>query len=158
MGWWVVNAYNILKYVHVLSVIAWIGGVACLAVLIWRVRRERNRPVLAALLRQATTYGQMVAGPASGLVLLSGLGMVGMAGIGFTTFWVLWGYTGIVLHFIVGAVFIRKGTMELTQLASSDGASDQSIAEAGGRLWTVQLIYLAIMASVVGAMVLKPTL
>ena len=100
----------------------------------------------------------MVPGPASGLVLLSGLGMVGMAEIGFTTFWVLLGYAGILLHGIIGAVFIRKRTMELARLASTDGADDQSLAEAGGKLWTVQLIYLAIMALVVGAMVLKPTL
>jgi uncharacterized membrane protein len=154
----VFNAYNVLKFVHVLSVIAWVGGVACLAVLIWRVRRERNRTILTTLLRHATTYGQMVPGPASGLVLLSGLGMVGMAGIGFTTFWVLWGYTGILLHGVIGAVFIRKRTMELARLASSDGADDQSLAEAGGKLWAVQLIYLAIMALVVAAMVIKPTL
>jgi len=154
----VFNPYNVLKFIHVLSVIGWVGGVACLAVLIWRVRRERNRTILAALLQQATTYGQMVPGPASGLVLLSGLGMVGMAGIGFTTFWVLLGYAGILLHGIIGAVFIRKRTMELARLASTDGADDQSLAEAGGKLWTVQLIYLAIMALVVGAMVLKPTL
>jgi uncharacterized membrane protein len=154
----VFNAYNVLKFVHVLSVIAWIGGVTCLAVLIWRVRRERNRAILTTLLRHATTYGQMVVGPASGLVLLSGLGMVGMAGIGFGTFWVLWGFTGIVLHFVFGAVFIRKRTMELARLASAEGGDDQSLAEAGGKLWTVQLIYLAIMALVVGAMVFKPTL
>jgi uncharacterized membrane protein len=154
----VFNAYNVLKFVHVLSVVAWVGGVTCLAVLIWRVRRERNRATLVALLRHATTYGQMVAGPASGLVLLSGLGMVGMAGIGFGTFWVLWGFAGIVLHFIFGAVFIRRRTMELAQLASADGTNDQSLSEAGGKLWTVQLIYLAIMALVVGAMVFKPTL
>jgi uncharacterized membrane protein len=154
----VFNAYNVLKFVHVLSVVAWVGGVTCLAVLIWRVRRERNRAILTTLLRHATTYGQMVAGPASGLVLLSGLGMVGMAGIGFGTFWVLWGFAGIVLHFIFGAVFIRRRTMELAQLASADGTNDQSLSEAGGKLWTVQLIYLAIMALVVGAMVFKPTL
>ena len=152
------NAYNVLKFIHVLSVIAWIGGVTCLAVLIWRVRRERNRAILAVLLRHSTVYGQMVAGPASGLVLLSGIAMVGMADIGFYTFWVLWGFAGIVLHFVFGAVFIRKRTMELAQLASAEGTSDQSLAEAGGRLWIVQLIYLAIMALVVGAMVLKPTL
>ncbi|HEV7836921.1 MAG TPA: DUF2269 family protein, partial [Gemmatimonadaceae bacterium] len=144
-----VNAYNILKYIHVLSVIAWLGGVACLSVLVWRVRREQNRVILAGLLRQSTVYGQMVAGPGSGLVLLSGLGMVGMTGIGFGTFWVVWGYAGILLHFLIGAVLIRKRTMELARLASADGVDDQALAEAGGRLWTVQLVYLAIMALVV---------
>jgi uncharacterized membrane protein len=153
-----VNAYNVLKFIHVLSVIAWIGGVACLSVLTWRVRRERNRTILAALLRQSSVYGQMVAGPGSGLVLLTGLGMVGMAGIGFGTFWVLWGFGGILLHFLLGAVVIRKRTAELTALASADGGDERTLMEAAGRLWTVQLIYLAVMASVVWAMVLKPTL
>jgi hypothetical protein len=91
-------------------------------------------------------------------VLLSGLGMVGMTGIGFGTFWVVWGYAGILLHFLIGAVLIRKRTMELARLASADGIDEQALAEAGSRLWTVQLVYLAIMALVVGAMVLKPTL
>lgn len=153
-----VNAYNILKYIHVLSVIAWIGSAACLSVLTLRVRRERNRQALIALLRQGATYGQMVAGPASGLVLLSGLGMVGMAHIGFGTFWVICGYAGIVLHGFIGGVFIRKYSMELDQLASTESTDDHAIADAGGRLWTVQLIYLLIMALVIGAMVLKPTL
>jgi hypothetical protein len=48
--------------------------------------------------------------------------------------------------------------MELARLASADGIDEQALAEAGSRLWTVQLVYLAIMALVVGAMVLKPTL
>jgi uncharacterized membrane protein len=152
----VINAYSVLKYVHVLSVIVWIGGVACLSVLVWRVRSERNRVILAAMLRQAGFYGQMVAGPGSGLVLLSGLAMVGMAGIGFGTLWVVWGYTGIFLHFLLGAVLIRKRTIELAQLAAGTD-SDQSLLDASRKLWTIQLIYLAVMASVVGAMVIKPT-
>jgi uncharacterized membrane protein len=154
----VVNAYGILKFLHVVSVIAWVGGVTGLAVVTWRLRRERNREILAALLRQATSYGQMIAGPASGIVLLSGAAMVGMAHVGFGTFWVLWGFAGILLHFLVGAVFIRKRTMELGRLASNNGGDDQSLVESASKLWTVQLIYLAIMASVVWAMVLKPTL
>lgn len=153
-----VNAYGILKFLHILSVMVWVGGVTSLSVVTWRLRRERNREILAALLRQATSFGQTIAGPASLIVLLSGLAMVGMAHIGFSTFWVLWGFGGILLHFLIGAILLRKRTMGLAQLAAANGGNDVALVAAARRLWTTQLIYLAILASVVGAMVLKPTL
>ena len=64
----VVNAYGFLKFLHVLSVVVWVGGVTGLSVVAWRLGRERNREVLPALLRQATSFGQKIAGPASFIV------------------------------------------------------------------------------------------
>ena len=153
----VVNAYGVLKFLHVLSVIAWIGGVVALTILTRRIARERNREILVAWLRQATSYGQMVAGPASGVVLLTGATMVWIAKLGFGTLWVVWGFAGIVLHILLGAVLVRKRTLELTQLASGAG-NDAALSDASRKLWLAQLIYVTLMASVVAAMVLKPTL
>jgi uncharacterized membrane protein len=154
----VLNAYGALKFLHVLAVVAWVGGVAGLSVVTWRLRSERNREVLAALLRLGTFYGQRIAGPASFVVLLTGPMMVGMAHVGFGTFWVLWGYAGLTAHFWIGATAIRRRTSMLLQLAST-GSGDQAAILAGARrLWSAQLIYLAIMVAVVAAMVLKPTL
>jgi predicted integral membrane protein DUF2269 len=154
----VVNAYGVLKFLHVLSVIAWIGGVTALTILTRRITRERNREILTAWLRQATAYGQIVAGPASGIVLLTGAAMVGMAKLGFATLWVVWGYIGIALHFWLGAVLVRKRTAELAKLASGGAGDDAALLEAGRKLWVAQLIYVTLMALVVAAMVLKPTL
>jgi uncharacterized membrane protein len=156
--YWVAIAYGILKFLHVLSVVAWIGGVIALTILTRRIARERNREILAAWLRQATSYGQMVAGPASGIVILTGLAMVGMAKLGFTTLWVVWGYIGIAVHFWLGAVLVRKRTAELAKLAVVGMGDDAALLEAGRRLWVAQLIYVALMATVVAAMVLKPNL
>jgi uncharacterized membrane protein len=153
-----VNAYNWLKFLHVLSVIIWIGGITALAVVTWRVARERNRAALEELLGQATVYGQRIVGPASGVVLLSGLAMVGMAHIGFGTFWVVWGYAGILVHGVTGGVFLRKHITELTQIASAPAGDDAALIGAARRLWTTQLIYLLLLATVVAAMILKPTL
>ena len=152
------NAYGFLKLLHVVSVIVWVGGVAALSVVAWRMRNERNRPVLTALLRQASTYGERVAGPASFIVLLTGPMMVGMAHIGFGTFWVLWGFAGLTAHFWIGATALRRRTSALLQLSSNGSGDDGAILLAARRLWSAQLIYLAIMAAVVAAMVLKPTL
>ena len=154
----VLNAYGVLKFLHVLSVVIWVGGVAGLSVVMWRVRNERNREALAVLLRQASSYGERVAGPASFIVLLTGPMMVGMAHIGFGTFWVLWGFAGLTAHFWIGATALRRRTSALMQLASGGSGDDTAILVAARRLWSAQLIYLAIMAAVVAAMVLKPTL
>lgn len=152
------NVYAWLKFLHVLSVIIWIGGITALAVVIWRVTGERNRTALVELLRQATVYGQRIVGPASGVVLLSGLAMVGMAHIGFATLWVVWGYAGILIHGVTGGVFLRKRIAELSQIASAPSGDDAALIGAGRRLWTTQLIYLLLLATVIAAMILKPTL
>ena len=152
------NAYGVLKFLHVLSVVVWVGGVTALSIVTWRLRRERNRAVLAALLGQATVFGQRIAGPASFIVLLTGPMMVGMAKIGFGTFWVLWGFAGLTAHFGIGATALRRRTSALLQLASADSGDDAVLVVAARRLWSAQLIYLAIMAAVVAVMVLKPTL
>jgi uncharacterized membrane protein len=154
----VLNAYNLLKLLHILSVIAWVGGVLALSVVTWRLRKERNREVLSALVRQAAIFAQRVVGPASGVVLLSGLAMVGMAKIGFGTLWVVWGMAGVLFHFVMGATVIRKRATALAQIAEGSDRDDAALPAASRRLWTAQLIYLAVLASVVAAMVLKPTL
>ena len=153
------TVYGILKFLHVLSVIFWIGGIGGLSVITLRVARERNREALSALLRHATFYGQWLVGPASLVVLLSGLAMVGSAHIGFGTFWVLWGFGGVVVHFLMGGFVLRKRTMDVARLASLQvGADNTALAGASRRLWQMQLLYLVLLASVVAAMVLKPTL
>jgi uncharacterized membrane protein len=151
-------AYGVLKFLHIVSVIAWVGGVLSLSVVTWRLTSERNREVLAALLRQATSFGQMIAGPASFIVLLTGPAMVGMAHIGFGTLWVLAGFAGLTVHFWLGATLLRTRTTKLAALASANSGDDAALLAAARRLWSAQLIYLGLLALVVAAMVLKPTL
>jgi uncharacterized membrane protein len=152
------NAYEFVKLLHVLSVIAWLGGVTALSIVTWQLRRERDRQILAALLRQATSFGRMIVGPASGIVLLTGPALVGMAHTGFRAFWVQAGFAGILLHFIIGATLLRTRTADLASLASANAADDDALFAAARRLWSTQIIYLAILALVVAVMVLKPTL
>lgn len=151
------NWYNILKYVHVLSVVLWIGGLTALAVVTWRIAKERNRSLLVTLVKQSVAYGQRVVGPAAGLVLLTGLAMVGMGHIGFGTFWVWFGYGGVLVHFIVGGFLIRQRAQSVLQLASGAAGDDVAMVAAARRLWNTQLLYLVLFAIVIAGMVIKPT-
>ena len=150
------NGYNILKYAHVLSVVIWIGGITGLAVATWRVAKERNRAFLAALVKQSVTYGQWVVGPAAGLVLLTGLAMVGMGHIGFGTFWVWFGYAGVLVHAILGGFILRRRAEAVLRLASGGAGDDVAMVAAARRLWNTQLVYLVLLAIVIAGMVIKP--
>ena len=152
------NAYTFLKFLHVLSVVFWIGGAAGLAFVGWRIAKERNRVLLTALLQQGIAYGKRVIAPSAGIVLLSGLALVGIGHIGFGTFWVWFGYGGVLVQFVVGGFLIQKRSGELMQLAAVPSGDDAAMVAAARRLWNTQIVYLVLFAIVIAAMVIKPTL
>jgi uncharacterized membrane protein len=153
LGW-----YGVLKVLHVLSVVVWIGGVLALTTVTSFLIRARDRATLAAWFPYSARYGQRIAGPASILVLFTGIAIVFVGGIGFRPLWVSWGFAGILLHFVYGATVMRKRGIAFVSLLSESPASDTRIAEAGGRMLTGNLIYLLLMTSVIVVMVFKPTL
>jgi uncharacterized membrane protein len=147
--------YGILKVVHVIAVVLWIGGGAALAMLTAPLLRARDRAGLATLLPQMARFGPTIGGPSSLLVLLTGIAMVIVGRIGFETFWVSWGFAGILVHFVFGIVVMRKIGQRLAQAVGS--GDDRLIAAAGGRWRLASAVYLLLMMSVIVVMVMKPT-
>jgi uncharacterized membrane protein len=150
--------YALLKVVHVVSAVVWIGGNTALVVVMARLLRARDRGTLAGLVPQASKYGHSFGAPSSMLVLLTGIAMVAIGRIGFGTFWVLWGFGGIVLHFIFGALVMSRRSMAFAAAASATPVDDAQLVSAGGALRRAGFLYLLLMVSVIVAMVVKPTL
>jgi uncharacterized membrane protein len=154
----VLNWYAVLKYIHVLSVLIWIGGLAGLSIVSWKLANAKDRAMLPSLVAQTNGYAQHVAGPAAGLVLLTGLTMVWLGHIGFGTFWVWFGYAGVLVQAVAGGFVIRKRAVELLALASAPTGDDVAIAAASRRLRNAQVIYFILFAIIIAGMVIKPTL
>lgn len=152
------NWYTLLKFLHVLSVVLWIGGVTSIGVIGWRAAKERNRALMLALLQQGMFYGQRIAGPAAGVVVLSGLAMVGIGHVGFGTFWVLFGYGAVLVQALLGGFVMQKRAGEVLKLLSGPAGDDAALMAASRRLWNTQLVYIILFAIVIAAMVIKPTL
>lgn len=150
------SLYFILKFIHVAAVIFWIGGIGALTIMVLRAGKERNPAGLAAAMGLSAYFGQRVIGPASGIALLTGIGMVIKAHLGFMSLWILWGFAGFVLHVILGVTLIRKNSIRLGQLAASPTPDANALAEALNRQRTYATIYILSMLSVVWAMVAKP--
>ena len=150
------NTYLILKLVHVLSVIVWVGGALTANVLVWRVARAGDRATLSTLLGSMSIVGRRMTGPASIMTLLTGLGMLTTGSMDPGSLWIQWGFGGIVIHFLFGPILLRKAGMEL--YASLAGSDEGRFTAARRRVERLNVAYLAILLSVVAVMVLKPTL
>ena len=150
------NTYAVLKLVHVLAVITWVGGALNMTLLMWRITRAGDAAALATFQRHATFIGPAIAGPASLLTLLTGIGMIFTGRLDAQALWLQLGMAGIVIHFLFGPLFLRRAGIRLGQATAAGDTT--RIAEARQRLGRLSAIYLVLLLSVVGAMVLKPTI
>ena len=152
------SLYLWLKFVHVIAAAVWVGGFFALMVLNARMARTGELATAAALGQHSEAFGRMVIGPAMGIVLVAGLWMAGQFGIPFTALWIVWGLVGFVLFILLGVVVLGRTGAELGALARSEGANDPRVIALRQRITVLSWLSLLVLASVVWAMVLKPTL
>ena len=149
------NLYGVLKVVHVLSVVFWIGGVSALWLTTLRIARAGDYKTVAGLLPVGMGYGQRVVGPASGFVLITGIWMAYISHL-FSQPFVGIGFAGILVHFILGATLVRRTWMRMGQLINEPNRDEAALTATIKRATTVSWVYLLIMVIVIAAMVLKP--
>jgi len=150
--------YLLLKFVHVAAVIVWVGGVVALVVLNALLSRAGDAAVIAALGQQSEAFGRTVIGPAMGVALLAGLWMAGQFHIPFTSLWIVWGLVGFVAFIVLGVIAMGRVGVELASVARTAGADASRVAALRQRLSLLSALTLLLLASVVWAMVFKPTL
>jgi uncharacterized membrane protein len=150
--------YLSLKFIHIAAVIVWVGGLVALIVLNARLAREGDPAMLAAIGRQSEYFGRTWLGPAIAITLLAGLATAGVAGFPFTSPWIVWGLIAFVLSIIIGVVAVGRAASELGTLARSAPPGDPRVASARQRVIALSVINILLLASVVWAMVFKPTL
>lgn len=151
------TTYSLFKFLHIVAVIIWIGGVLTVSTLYARLARQEDRAVVAAMDRQSRFFGTAVVAPAFGVTLISGFVMIGVSGLGFPL-WVLWGLAAIVLSVALGATFLRRAGMELSERVAAAEPGDPHVISLQRRLVTLNAINILLLLSAVWAMVFKPTL
>lgn len=150
--------YFWLKFLHLVAIVAWIGGMFAFMVITARLARTGTPADLAVIGRQSGVYGQIVIPIAMVVTLLAGLGMVFKVGFRLDTLWVAWGWVGIIVSVLLGAFPTRQTGEEMGRLAASAGPDDPRVAELRQRLMLLNVLNLVILLSIVWAMVFKPSL
>jgi uncharacterized membrane protein len=148
------NWYGLLKVVHVLSAIVWMGGGVALTIVLLRLLGTRDRATLGALVPQIARFMASVGGPASGLLLLSGIAMVLVGHMSFKAIWLGLGFAGIIVLGAYGGLVMSKRMTALEEAVKT--GDDATLTQAGARVRQSSMILITIMAAVVAVMVLKP--
>jgi uncharacterized membrane protein len=149
------NAYLWLKFLHVAGVAVWFGGLAALITLNRRVSRSTDAVIVAAVANEAQFVGTRVIGPASGITLLAGVGMLLVSDLGFPV-WVLWGVIVFFLFGTIGSTVIRATSADLQRLIASGNAQAGELTPLLRRMALLSTINLSLLVTAVWAMVFKP--
>lgn len=151
------SGFEILKFLHVLSAIFWLGGAFGIFVLQVRLNSAGDRAGMMAVGRQLDAWGKIYFSVLSLATLITGIAMIATTdGLSFTDTWVLVGFGGVVVTMGVGIGGIgpvSKKLVEEGQKAEPDGAA---MAAWGQRIRTFTLINISILTVVVFMMVTRP--
>jgi len=127
------TVYSLIKFLHIVGVIGWVGGTVTFSILSARLARERNQAVLEAITHLMRINGMAIIGPASGLTLIAGIIMIAVSGLG-VPLWVIWGFAAIIVSVALGVTLIGRTSKQLREVAAVAEPSEprQRIAAAAG--------------------------
>jgi uncharacterized membrane protein len=152
------NAYNGLKFVHVLAAIVWVGGAVSANIQGTRIKRSGDAARLATFGRDTEWLGTHVYLPASLIVLLFGILTALKGSYSFTQEWLIIGIVGIVATSLTGSLYLGPELKRISELIASRGPEDAEAARRIARLIVVSRVDLVVLLIVIGAMVFKPGL
>ena len=151
------SLYLPLKFVHVVAVIVWAGGVFALVLLNARAARMGDVSAPAVMRRLSDDLGRVAIGPAMLLTVIAGIATALSVGFPFTSPWIAWGIVGFVFSgALTGAIGRTAG--QFAEQPISDVAAGARFAALRRRLVALNALNLLLLASIVWAMVFKPTL
>jgi len=150
------SLYEVLKFVHVMAAIVWIGG-ATFHIYASTQLAGASSTVELRWAEVGEASGQHYYMPASVVTLLAGVGMVlATDTIGFGEAWILLGFAGIVASAVIGAVFIERASRDMAVELQSDVPDPGELAGLASRIRTLSLVDVSFLTVVVWAMVARP--
>ncbi len=150
------NLYEILLFVHITSVVVWVGGSIALQVVGGRFAAAKDPVASAAYGQHTADVGTKIFMPASILVLASGIWMVADAGIPWEEPFVVYGIVAIVVTTVVGAAFLGPQAAKLATLVQEKGPAAPEVDAATKKFLTVARIDTVILLSAIFMMAVKP--
>jgi uncharacterized membrane protein len=154
-----VDRFEILKLLHVLGAIVWVGAGSGLFLLGLRMRADGDREGLRSLGRSATALGQTLFAPAALVTLIAGVVMVATEPhFAFGDLWIIIGLTGVLASFVIGMGLAEPTDRRLAALLEDHEVDHPEVAATLARSFRLSTIDLAILMIVVWAMVAQPML
>jgi len=154
----VVNTYNSLKFVHVLSAVVWVGGAATLQVFAIRITASGDGLRMAAFAQDAEFVGNRIYLPSSIILLVSGIFTIreSSGAWSYDQTWVQVGLAMIVVSIAIGAGFIGPEAGRIARAIDQHGPASAEVRHHINRIFLVSRFELVLLLIVIFDMVVKP--
>lgn len=148
--------YSIVKFLHVVSAVLWVGGGFVLFLLGALAERAGNIEEKLQAMRASGQLGGRFFAPMSMLTLVFGLIMCGFW-VGFADLWIVIGLIGYATTFSIGMLVFKPTGERMGAMIAEQGVTPAVLA-IGQRMMNWARLDYAVMLVIIADMVLKPTL
>jgi uncharacterized membrane protein len=147
--------YTLVKYVHVLAAMVWVGGVFYSQVLAWRAGRSDDPAELPRTARAIGALGLRIFLPTAILLFIAGLILV-INRWQFAALWVSVSMATWLVLVLIGALYLGPNGEKVGKLFATEGPTSVAAREGLSRIFLVTRLQLVLLAFVVFLMVAKP--
>jgi uncharacterized membrane protein len=147
--------YELLKYIHILAAMVWVGGAFTLQIYGMYVSRSNDQTAIARFGRDVSVVGGRVFPLASIILLIAGVLMV-FQRWSFGQTWIL---VALILWFaslLAGILFIGPKSGKVGELFAAEGPNSAAARALMSQVYLVARIELVSFAIIVFLMVFKP--
>jgi uncharacterized membrane protein len=148
--------YDVLKVVHVLGAVIWVGGGIMGHIVAGRASRSNDTAKIAVAGADAEWIGNRVFFPASIVLLVVGIWMVVISGWNFSDLWIILGIVGYAASAINGMAFLSPVSKRVGEMAAASDSVTPELRAQLDRLTLLSRVDLTILILVVIDMVIKP--
>jgi uncharacterized membrane protein len=146
---------EVLKFLHVLFAVLWVGGGFLLQLLLFRAKRV-GPDELASLTSAAEWTSQRFFMPASFAVLGFGVWLVIAGGYDWGDMWITLGIVGYLLSALNGMAILGPTSKKMKGLIEQRGPNDPVVTHMSRRLDLAGRFDLVVLIAVIFVMVTKP--
>jgi uncharacterized membrane protein len=146
----------IVKYIHILAAIVAVGF--NISYVVWIIRARRSPEHTAFALKGVKFLDDRVANPAYGVLLLTGVLMVFLAGYSLTTLWIDISLVLFALLVFVAVAFYTPALRDQIKLVESGDTSSAEFTRLAQRGQVAGQALGVIVLAILAMMVFKPTL
>ena len=148
--------YELLKFLHILAAIVWVGGNVTLQLLTVLVLRSGDGPRRAALGRESEWIGTRVFTPVSGILLLLGILLVLEGDWSWGEPFVSGGLLIWLVSLVIGLAFLGPESGRIGNLVKAEGPESPAVRARIDRVLLVSRLDLILLVIAVFLMVAKP--
>jgi uncharacterized membrane protein len=155
--WYAPDSYQLLKALHVIAIVIWVGGDVTLTTLGIVFERRRDSETMAALGKMGAWIGTRIYTPALFAAFGFGVALTQKGHFGWSRFWIDFALAGWAVAAAVGVGFVGPELGRIDRAAQEFGPASEEVGRRVQRLFTIFRFDTALLILIVLDMTAKPS-